>query len=708
MKMTQRKWLTALWLAGFSTASCLVIAATPDSKLSLKNEPRPEPPDLMTKYVYDKQALIALGKALFWDMQVGSDGVQACASCHFHAGADNRSKNQLNPGTNRAQANTALTGDTTFSKGKGPNYQLTAADYPFHRLSDPLNRNSTVKNPPDVTDVASSQGIALRTFVSNTPGCNEFLSYSADNVFHVGGINTRRVEPRHTPTVINAVFNHRNFWDGRAQDIFNGVNHRGAFDPAAHLYQSPPDFSRPVAVQVRIEQSSLASQAVAPPLSNTEMSAVDRSFLKIGKRLVGCKPLAKQLVHPDDSVLGAFSLYNTLDRFGNPTPGLNKANYFQMIREAFRAEWWFSNFLIQVNSDGSETVVDAGVAGPNVYTLIEYNFSLFFGLAIQAYEATLVSDDTPFDRYHSCGATDTACQQAALTGSQMAGMDLFFSNRTRCGNCHRGSALTDASVSQTRSLGLTRLRSLETYTKDRKGNLVVKQRQLQLIDTGFNNLGVRPTLEDLGVGSKFDAGVSASADLSIARRCTTGNCGLSADPCFPAPVLAVDGSFKIPGLRNVELTAPYFHNGGTLNLSDALDFYLRGADFNPVDEWNAQRSTSYKVFPLVTLAGKNFDITADGRTAFPGCQAAAPLNDTPITSTEKVQLLAFLLGLTDERVRNRKAPFDHPELFVPHGHPGNTTSVTSDGFGYATENLVRIPETGRNGGTPLPNFPDFH
>jgi len=38
----------------------------------------------------------ALGKALFWDTAIGSDG-QACASCHFHAGADSRSKNQLNP-----------------------------------------------------------------------------------------------------------------------------------------------------------------------------------------------------------------------------------------------------------------------------------------------------------------------------------------------------------------------------------------------------------------------------------------------------------------------------------------------------------------------------------------------------------------------------------------------------------------------------------
>ena len=36
-----------------------------------------------------------LGKALFWDMQVGSDGIQACATCHFQAGADVRSKNQV-------------------------------------------------------------------------------------------------------------------------------------------------------------------------------------------------------------------------------------------------------------------------------------------------------------------------------------------------------------------------------------------------------------------------------------------------------------------------------------------------------------------------------------------------------------------------------------------------------------------------------------
>ncbi len=41
------------------------------------------------------QSLIVLGKALFWDVQVGSDGRTACATCHFHAGADHRVTNQI-------------------------------------------------------------------------------------------------------------------------------------------------------------------------------------------------------------------------------------------------------------------------------------------------------------------------------------------------------------------------------------------------------------------------------------------------------------------------------------------------------------------------------------------------------------------------------------------------------------------------------------
>src|SRR5262245_49866308 len=63
---------------------------------SLKTVPVPEPENL-ADFVKDKAAAVALGKALFWDTQVASDGRVACASCHFQAGVDVRASNQLNP-----------------------------------------------------------------------------------------------------------------------------------------------------------------------------------------------------------------------------------------------------------------------------------------------------------------------------------------------------------------------------------------------------------------------------------------------------------------------------------------------------------------------------------------------------------------------------------------------------------------------------------
>jgi cytochrome c peroxidase len=89
---------------------------------SLKTVPVPGPDDhQLAKFVRDKNALVVLGKALFWDQQVGSDG-QACASCHFHAGADSRSKNQLDSG---GRSTMFPGGDMAFAitktHGGGPN-----------------------------------------------------------------------------------------------------------------------------------------------------------------------------------------------------------------------------------------------------------------------------------------------------------------------------------------------------------------------------------------------------------------------------------------------------------------------------------------------------------------------------------------------------------------------------------------------------------
>ena len=49
---------------------------------SLKGIAVPEPLDL-NDYVADREAAIRLGKALFWDVRLGTDGKTACATCHW-------------------------------------------------------------------------------------------------------------------------------------------------------------------------------------------------------------------------------------------------------------------------------------------------------------------------------------------------------------------------------------------------------------------------------------------------------------------------------------------------------------------------------------------------------------------------------------------------------------------------------------------------
>ena len=75
------------------------VAQVPIYPPSLRTQPVPEPPTIR-EFVRDPQAAIALGKALFWDIAVGSDGQTACASCHGHAGVEPRRTNVVHPGAN--------------------------------------------------------------------------------------------------------------------------------------------------------------------------------------------------------------------------------------------------------------------------------------------------------------------------------------------------------------------------------------------------------------------------------------------------------------------------------------------------------------------------------------------------------------------------------------------------------------------------------
>ncbi len=670
-------------------------------------------PTNLNDFVKNKTAAIALGKALFWDMSVGSDGIQACASCHFSAGADNRAKNQISPGINRSNQDASSNKDITFDKG--PNYTLQAGDFPFHKVSDPNDRYSTVLRSSN--DIVSSQGVSSRTFVNAIPGFPvELTKYLADpDGFQVNGANVRRVEPRNTPSVINAVLNFRNFWDGRAQNDFNGVNPFGSRDANAFLYKKNAngDLEK---TSVSLNNSSLASQAVGPPQSPFEMSAVDRPFAKIGVKLLPMQPLARQLVATDDSVLGAMSRGNK--------PGLKVDNYASMIQQAFKDTWYDASQCVRVNADKSLDILSESNckkskrAGENTYTQAEYNFSLFFGLAIQMYEATLISDQTPFDRY--LDGDDTA-----LTEQQKYGFELFGNNTIseegpgRCSNCHGGPETTDASIFKVSKVANTGVI---------KGGVgPIRRRQINVVDLGFNNIGVTPTLEDLGVGGNDPFG----APLSVARQAVLdGNASLIRDQNNPAlpfvkasDVLGSDGAFKIPMLRNVELTAPYFHNGGAKSLDEVVEFYFRGGNHQSVASlgltapsnsdpsvippgtvlntgalvgFDATRANQVVIRPVGTLSGPNFDNV-------PAQNPSAVFRGGPFIEEDKQAIVALLRGMTDERVKNRKAPFDHPQLFVPNGHWGNENYVINF-FGTALDQFAEIPAVGQNGGDQLPKF----
>ncbi|MHB8882842.1 MAG: cytochrome c peroxidase, partial [Thermodesulfovibrionales bacterium] len=595
----------------------------------------------------NRTAAIVLGKALFWDMQLGSDGIQACATCHFHAGADRRAKNQLGPGL--------IAGDTTF-QSRGPNSTLIAPDFPFHQRANPDFQNSPIVR--NINDIASSMGVFLSDFVDITPGSPlDQTTFVLDTVFNVGGVNTRRVEPRNAPTAINAVFNFANFWDGRANNIFNGVNPFGPEDPNAKIWANNAGLLQQVST-IGLNNSSLASQAVGPPGSEFEMSARNRPFPKIGKKMLSLPPLAKQKVSPADSVLGSIAA---------PDKGLT-VTYGQLIQQAFNAKYWNSTDIIIFSGGVPAVLPNPGrPLTTDEFTQMDANFSLFFGLAVQLYEATLVSDETPFDRFASG-------DNNALTEQQLKGLDTFL-NQGKCINCHGGAEFTNASVTAARFLNNANHGLFEQ---------VPQVQNTVIYDEGYYNVGLVPTTDDLGRGGTapfINSLTGSSFPLSFISLAVLQNQGLLP---FPTPQLSTafppefirpssNGRHKASGLRNVELTGPYFHNGGAATLEEVVDFYVRGGNF-----------------PHVNIVDLDPDIA---EILF--------LQNAPERSAEVV---AFLKALTDERVRQEMAPFDHPQLFVPNGHPGDSVSLTCVAGGNACDSLLPIPAVGA-GGRPAAGLP---
>ncbi|RQW77496.1 MAG: cytochrome-c peroxidase, partial [Methylococcus sp.] len=248
-------------LSGMGAESARAEAIRLDSSSrSLKGIAVPVTPGLLDgdhPIVIDRAAATQLGKALFWDMNVGSDGM-ACATCHFHAGADRRTRNQLDPGSRHEGAASATTFEPTASGAAGgPNHALRKPDFPMFRLENPKDKKSRVTYQTD--DVVSSSGVffgELQSVKSEGDG-NDVCKSLPDALFHAGGLNTRRVATRNTPSVINAVFSYRGFWDGHANNLFNGETAFGARDSEAGVWEVRD--GKTVKSRLLLKNASLAS-----------------------------------------------------------------------------------------------------------------------------------------------------------------------------------------------------------------------------------------------------------------------------------------------------------------------------------------------------------------------------------------------------------------------------------------------------------------
>ena len=128
-----------------------------------------------------------------------------------------------------------------------------------------------------------------------------------------------------------------------------------------------------------------------------------------------------------------------------------------------------------------------------------------FGKAIASYERTLVSNNSPFDRW-------LKGDEKAMTEQQIRGFRLFSDqSKSNCTACHQAPNFTD---------------------------------------NGFHNVGLASY---------------ADAEPDMGR--------------FKIkPIKSLRGAFKTPTLRDIALTAPYFHDGSAKSLMDVMRHYAKGGE----------------------------------------------------------------------------------------------------------------------------------
>jgi len=160
--------------------------------------------------------------------------------------------------------------------------------------------------------------------------------------------------------------------------------------------------------------------------------------------------------------------------------------------------------------------------------------------AIATFERTLIGGDTPFDRYYFQG------DKTAMTPEAIRGFDVFV-NQGRCVSCH--------TIEQTQAL----------FTDNRFHMIGVSANQMPR-DLDELKAAVQEVKEkgtDIAVLS--NPKTSALGRYAVTRELTD------------------IGAFKTPTLRNIELTAPYMHDGSHKTLEEVVTFYNNGGRLEESD-----------------------------------------------------------------------------------------------------------------------------
>ena len=197
---------------------------------------------------------------------------------------------------------------------------------------------------------------------------------------------------------------------------------------------------------------------------------------------------------------------------------------------------------------------------------------------------------------------------------------------------HSYSSRYDAFLAGAPTLNAQELRGLKLFNDPNKGNCAACHPSARaadgapplFTDFSYDNLGVprNPDIPANADASYFDLGLCGPDRVDLADR---------KDLC---------GAFKVPTLRNIAVTAPYFHNGKFATLNQVVAFYVR-RDTRP-EEWYPLNTDGVpeKFNDLPPAYRANVNISEVPYNRKPG--------DAPALSESEIDdVVAFLRTLTD-------------------------------------------------------------